>query len=110
MRDGRLAIWGQREAAAFAFAAVAAVKKREGILRQEMPISVIPSCFRLPPSRIPLAPLYPRQPLSPALSSGRQLCTSSGPTSQVSGPLRDCQLPIVLRASPAFLSLMKGNA
>lgn len=64
-----------------------------------------PSCFRLPPSRIP-------QPLcNPANSSPLWPAAVHSPfRAHVTDPLRGCQFPIVLGASPAFLWLKRGNA
>lgn len=98
---------GQREAASFAFAAAAAVKKAGGHPEAGNSYQCHPQLLPASSFKGPAAPLYPRQPLScPKFwqAAVRPL------RAHVTSPLRGCQLPIVLRASPAFLWIMKGNA
>lgn len=78
------AIWGQREAAAFAFAAAAAVKKAGGHPEAGNASRCHPQLLPASSFTDSAAPLCPRQPLSHAPGSGRQLCTPHrGRTSQV---------------------------
>lgn len=100
-------MWGQREAASFAFAAAAAVKKAGGHPEAGNAYQCHPQLLPASSFKDPAAPLYPRQPLS----CPKFWQAAVHPLrAHVTSPLRGCQLPIVLRASPAFLWLMKGNA
>lgn len=81
--NSRMAIWGQREAAAFACAAAAAVKKAGGHPEAG-------NAYQCHPQMLPASsfmdlesPLYPHQTLSSVPSSGRQPCAPSGFTSEV---------------------------
>lgn len=83
-------------------------RKQEGILRREMPIGVIPaaSAFLLQ-GFLGLSVSLPTPLPTPEFWSA---AVHSPFRAHVTDPLRGCQLPIVLGASPAFLLLMRGNA
>ena len=85
----------------FAFAAAAAVKKAGGPPEAGNAYQCHPQLLPASSFKDSMAPLYPRQPLSPALGSGRQLLAPL--KAHVMGPPRGCWLPIVLKASLAFL-------
>lgn len=103
-----MAIWSQREAAALAFAAAAAVKKAGGHPEAGNAYQCHPQLLPASSLKNSTTSLIPANPFPlPQVLAG-----SCAPPfkANVTGSLRGCQIPIVLSTSPAFLWLLKGNA